>query len=74
MDNLSKQLDTGTTCCIAVPAWKTGENQFSHLPLTNNLAKHGFKKIDLKLVNKEKLLYYREDQIVARELLVIERI
>ena len=56
-----------TTLCIAVPAWQNREGRFTHLPLIKNLKKLGYQQI----INKN-LLYHREDQVVAREILVLK--
>lgn len=71
LQNLSKQLKSGTRICIAVPAWQIKHNQFKHLPFLGQLEQLGYKRIKLSLVTNDNLLYYREDQIVARELLIL---
>lgn len=69
--NIGTQLAPGTPVCIAVPAWRDTNGQFSHLPLVDQLDQYGFKQYEFKNVSKNDLLYYREDQVVARELLVL---
>lgn len=69
--NIGSQLPAGTPLCVAVPAWRDNVGQFTHLPLINNLAKLGYDRATLTHVRNEQLLYYREDQIVARELLLL---
>jgi tRNA G10 N-methylase Trm11 len=69
--NIGTQLTPGTPVCIAVPAWRDTNGQFSHLPLVDQLDQYGFKQYEFKNVSKNDLLYYREDQVVARELLVL---
>jgi tRNA (guanine10-N2)-dimethyltransferase len=71
--NLWEQIPYGTPVCLAVPAWQTAPGRFRHLPLVDELANLGYNRVDLKHVRGEQLLYYREDQIVARELLVLTR-
>ena len=70
--NLRNQLKSGSTICIAVPAWKASDNHFIHLPIIKNLEKIGFRSKLLKNIQNNQLLYYRENQIVARELLILE--
>lgn len=72
--NIASQLASGTPLCIAVPAWRATDGSFTHLPLTRELESYGFRRIALTSVEASELLYYREDQVVARELLVIEKI
>lgn len=71
LKNIAKQLPAGTPVCIAVPAWRSTDGSFTHLPLVDALATLGFKPYEFRHVSKNDLLYYREDQVVARELLVM---
>ncbi len=47
--------------------------KFVHLPLIDQLSELGYNRVRFEHVRDEQLLYYREDQIVARELLVLTR-
>lgn len=71
LSNIAPQLAAGTPLCVAVPAWKDANGTFTHLPLIDKLNKLGYEQVALKNVSPSDLLYYREDQIVARELLVL---
>lgn len=71
LKNLSSQIAPGTPLCIAVPAWRDVSSQFTHLPFINQLDKLGYTESTFEHVKKSDLLYYREDQVVARELLVL---
>ena len=73
LQNIGSQVAPGTRLCIAVPAWKSTNGDFTHLPLIANLEKLGYTRAAFKNVKNDELLYYREDQIVARELLVITK-
>ena len=73
LKNIAPQLDDGTPLCVAVPAWRDTMGNFTHLPLVKNLGKLGYKQIELQHVTAEQLLYYREDQVVAREILLLKR-
>lgn len=72
--NLANQLKAGQRVCMAVPAWRTSQNQFKHLPVLDHLTDIGYNYLEFKHVGKDDLLYYRKDQVVARELLVLRRI
>lgn len=74
LQNLHKQIKTGTSICIAIPAWRDNYGHFTHLPLIGHLQKIGYRRRQFKHVFDEELLYYREDQVVARELLVLEKV
>ncbi len=71
LKNAAKQFNKGTPVILAVPAWRDKQGNFTHLPLVNNLSKLGFERIKLSRVNNNELLYYRESQVVAREILIL---
>ncbi len=73
LKNLSSQLQPGTPVVLAVPAWKDTAGRFTHLPLTTKVEDYGFERIMLETVESDRLLYAREDQVVARELLLLQR-
>jgi len=72
--NIGNQLQPGTPLCVAIPAWRGVDGSFTHLPLTGKLEQLGYRQIPLAQVRTPELLYYREDQVVARELLILEKI
>lgn len=71
--NLHPQIKPGTPLCVAVPAWRDTDGNFSHLSLIGKLESLGYKRRVLSHPQANKLLYYREDQVVARELLLLTR-
>lgn len=71
--NIATQLKSGTRLCVAVPAWQIRPNEFKHLPLIDQISEMGYNRVSFEHASSEELLYYREDQIVARELLVLTR-
>jgi len=75
LKNLHSQIEPGTPVCLAVPAWRSATGTLNRLALTkeDNLAKLGYHRIKFKNINPTQLIYYREDQVVARELLVITK-
>jgi len=72
--NISKQLKTGSTMCLAVPAWKNQSGSFTHLPIKKYLSLNNLAEIKTKTAIKSPLIYHREDQIVARELLLLSKV
>lgn len=72
LQNLAKQLPSGTRLCLAVPAWHMG-SKIMHLPLIDHLPELGYNTVDFEATKGLHLTYHRPDQIVARELLVIIR-
>ncbi len=71
--NIAPQLAAGTPLCLGVPAWRNASGEFTHLPLVDQLGKLGYQRISLTTVRDSQLLYYRENQVVARELLLCKR-
>lgn len=73
LKNIHSQLQPGSRLCLAVPAWQTRQNQFKHLPLVDQIEELGYNRVSFEHAESKDLLYYRPDQIVARELIVITR-
>lgn len=80
--NIRTQLPRGARLCLAVPAWQVGRGQFKHLPFIgstggerlDSLRELGYNRISFEHARDEELIYFREDQTVARELLVLEKL
>lgn len=73
LKNIAPQLQPGTPLCIAVPAWRNKDGRLSHLPLARDIEGFGFIRHTFANCAPSDLIYYREDQVVARELLVLEK-
>ena len=71
--NIAPQLSAGTPLCLAVPAWRDSRGIITHLPLIRELDSLGYTLAELRHANSQDLLYYREDQVVARQLLILTR-
>lgn len=69
--NLAPQLKRGTKLCLAVPAWRTVNGGYSFLPVIDHLTDMGYNYLDLAHVDSGRLIYYREGQTVARQLLTL---
>lgn len=68
--NIKSQLKTGSRHCLAVPAWRVN-GAFKHLPVIDRLEEIGYNRVRFQHASWQDLIYHRENQIVARELLVI---
>jgi tRNA G10 N-methylase Trm11 len=71
--NLAPQLKAGQSICLAVPAWRKPGGQLIDLPVLAKLTEMGYNYWDLKHVRRGDLVYYREDQVVARRLLRLKK-
>jgi len=69
--NLAGQIKSGTPVVLAVPAWKDTEGHFTHLPLVTKVEDLGYSYVEMRNVRPDQLLYFRPDQVVAREILVL---
>ena len=72
--NLRPQLPAGFRLCVAIPSWNSGNGEFKRLPLIDSLAELGYNHISFKHARTNDLIYHRADQIVARELLVLQKL
>lgn len=73
LKNIHPQLDKGTPLCLAVPAWRDTNGQLTHLPFVRSIDSLGYRRHTFTHVDTQKLVYFREDQVVARELLVLTK-
>jgi len=71
--NIGGQIPSGTRLCLAIPAWNKSVNQFKHLPLLDHLEELGYNRVSFVHSSDTDLIYFRENQIVARQLVVITR-
>lgn len=67
LTNIAGQLDSGTGLCVAVPCWFVAGKRH-HLPCSYHIDQLGYRN----MVNLP-LIYHREEQIVGRELLVLQK-
>ncbi|MDQ3093939.1 MAG: DNA adenine methylase [bacterium] len=71
--NIGAQINPGTRFCLAVPAWRTSVG-YKHLPLLDKLGVMGYNWVKFEHVNERKIIYDREGQFVARQLIVITKV
>jgi tRNA G10 N-methylase Trm11 len=69
--NIREQCPAGTRFCVAVPAWQTSPGRFKTLPLVDQIENLGYNRLRFEHAGADDFLYYRENQIVARQLLVL---
>ena len=68
--NLVEQIVPGTPVVIAVPAWLREDGEYSRLEVVDKIDELGY-NVDNKA--REGLLYHREGQIVAREIIILRK-
>lgn len=70
LKNLSTQIKSGTPVVIAAPAWLRADGTYSRLEIVDEIAKMGY---NVNNKTREGLLYYREGQIVARDIIILRK-
>lgn len=73
LQNIAPQLQSGTRLCLALPAWNLRNGQFKQLEVLDHLTDLGYNRVDLKHATKNDLIYHRPDQVVARQLTILEK-
>ena len=73
LKNLSAQIPTGAQLALATPAWKRPDGSYSGENILDEIEKMGYNAIKYRYASYDDLLYYREDQIVARQIIVLRK-
>ena len=72
LKNVARQTQSGFRMCIAIPAWNTPTG-FKHLKMLDSLEELGYNRVSFALSRTRDLIYYRENQVVGRELVTLIR-
>lgn len=73
LKNLSSQIEKGTPVVLAIPAWLKTNGEYSRLNILDEIEKLGYNVVKLKNSDEKDLLYHRDGQIVARELIILRK-
>ncbi len=73
LKNLGKQIKTDTPVVIAIPAWLRPNHNYERLDILDEIEGLGYNLVRFKNVSQEDLLYHREGQVVAREIIVLRK-
>lgn len=71
--NLSSQLRPGTPVVLAIPAWLRENGHYQRLNILDEVTKMGYNVVKYNNLSQKDLLYYRDGQIVAREIIVLRK-
>ena len=71
--NLAGQLTPGTPVVLAVPAWRRPNGAYERLNLLDEIEQLGYNVRSFKNLVQSDLLYHREQQVVAREIIVLRK-
>lgn len=72
LQNIARQTPPGFRLCVAVPAWVQASG-FIRLPTLDHLEELGYTRVSFVHAGSDELIYHREGQIVARELVILTR-
>ena len=70
LKNLALQIKKGIPVTIAVPAWLRENGEYSRLEIIDEIEKLGY---NVNNKTREGLLYHRERQVVARDILILRK-
>ena len=73
LKNLGSQLKSGTPVVMAVPAWLRPGGHYQRLNLLDEIGDMGYNVVKYTNLSQEDLLYFRDGQIVAREIIVLRK-
>ena len=73
LKNLSNQLKSGAPVVMAVPAWLRPDGSYQGLNLLDEIDDMGYNVMKYTNLRHEDLLYFRDGQIVAREIIVLRK-
>ncbi|MBQ8985005.1 methyltransferase domain-containing protein [Candidatus Saccharibacteria bacterium] len=70
LKNLGAQIKSGTPVVIAAPAWLQTNGKYSRLLIIDEISNMGY-NVDNR--SREGLLYHREGQVVARDIIILRK-
>lgn len=73
LKNITPQIKSGTPVVMALPAWLRENGKYAGLNILDEIQEMGYNFEKFRDLSQSDLLYYREGQIVAREIIVIRK-
>ena len=73
LKNITPQIKSGTPVVMALPAWLIENGKYVGLNILDEIQEMGYNFEKFQDLSQSDLLYYREGQIVAREIIVIRK-
>ena len=68
--NLVEQIKSNTPVVIACPAWLRGDGEYERLDIIDEIENMGY---NVSNKSREGLLYHRENQVVARDIIILRK-
>ena len=73
LKNITPQIKSGTPVVMALPAWLRENGKYAGLNILDEIQEMGYNFEKFQDLSQSDLLYYREGQIVTREIIVIRK-
>ncbi len=73
LKNLASQIRPDTPVTIAVPAWLRPDGQYERLNILDEIENLRYNVVRFKNLRQKDLLYHRDGQVVAREIIVLRK-
>ena len=73
LKNLAGQIRAGTPVVMAVPAWLRPDGSYERLNLLDEISNLRYNVCSFKNLGQKDLLYHRDGQVVAREIIVLRK-
>ena len=70
LKNLANQIKTNTPVVIAIPAWLNADGNYERLDIIDEIENMGY---NVNNKSREGLLYHRDDQVVARDIIILRK-
>jgi tRNA (guanine10-N2)-dimethyltransferase len=73
LKNISSQIEPNTPLALAVPAWLRPNGHYERLNILDEIEDMGYNVVKLNHLSQEDMLYFRDGQIVAREIILLRK-
>lgn len=73
LKNISAQIEPGTPLAIAVPAWLRPNGHYERLNILDSIEDLGYNVLKFNHLGQTEMLYHRDGQVVAREIIVLRK-
>ncbi len=71
--NIHPQINSGTPIAMAIPAWLRPDGNYQRMNILDEIESLGYNVMKYNNTSQRDLLYHREGQVVAREIIVLRK-
>jgi tRNA G10 N-methylase Trm11 len=73
LKNIAPQIKSGTQLALATPSWLRHDGSYKGVDILDEIENLGYNSIKYLNATQSDLLYHRENQIVARQIIVLRK-